>query len=141
MFTIIFLFIFLAFYVHLYLHFMVNPNNECTLLHDINKEDITDFANNALIITEDMYNLSNLQDYKFYINSLDDSTIILNDTKVVFKNIMNENIYPFIWLESKLEKPIKDLDHDHDYDQEKVFPFPCNEKTLVRSGFTAQFHN
>ena len=41
MFTIILLVIFLAFYVHLYLHFMVNPNNECTLLHDINKEDIT----------------------------------------------------------------------------------------------------
>jgi hypothetical protein len=41
MFKIVILLILLALYAHLYLHFIVNPNNECTILHDINKEDIT----------------------------------------------------------------------------------------------------
>jgi len=41
MLKIIILFILLALYAHLYLHFIVNPNNECTILQDINKEDIT----------------------------------------------------------------------------------------------------
>ena len=41
LFKIVVLFILLSMYVHLYLHFIVNPNNECTILEDINKEEIT----------------------------------------------------------------------------------------------------
>ena len=41
MFKIVILICLLALYAHLYLHFIVNPNNECTILHDINKEDVT----------------------------------------------------------------------------------------------------
>jgi hypothetical protein len=41
MFKIIIVFVFLSLYAHLYLHFIVNPNNEYTILEDINKEDIT----------------------------------------------------------------------------------------------------
>jgi len=41
LFKIVVLFILLSLYVHLYLHFIVNPNNECTIVEDINKEDIT----------------------------------------------------------------------------------------------------
>jgi hypothetical protein len=41
MFKIIFVLIIIALYAHLYLHFVVNPNNDCSLLDDINKEDIT----------------------------------------------------------------------------------------------------
>jgi hypothetical protein len=41
MFKIVILLFFLALYAHLYLHFIVNPNNECTILDDINKEDIS----------------------------------------------------------------------------------------------------
>jgi hypothetical protein len=41
MFKIAILIFLLALYAHLYLHFIVNPNNECSILHDINKEDVT----------------------------------------------------------------------------------------------------
>jgi len=44
MFKIVIVFILLALYAHLYLHFIVNPNNECTILEDINKEDITNLV-------------------------------------------------------------------------------------------------
>jgi hypothetical protein len=32
---------FIFFYAHLYVHFIVNPNNECSILQEITKEDIT----------------------------------------------------------------------------------------------------
>ena len=41
MFTILLTFIILAMYAHLYLHFIVNPNNECIIVEDITKEEIT----------------------------------------------------------------------------------------------------
>ena len=44
MFKIVIIFILLSLYAHLYLHFIVNPNNECTILEDINKEDITNLV-------------------------------------------------------------------------------------------------
>lgn len=34
-------FFILFFYAHLYLHFLVNPNNECSILTDITKEEIS----------------------------------------------------------------------------------------------------
>ena len=37
----IILFIILFFYAHLYLHFLVNPNNECSILNVVTKEDVS----------------------------------------------------------------------------------------------------
>ncbi len=41
MFKILFVLFIIALYCHIYLHFVVNPNNECSVLRDISKEDIT----------------------------------------------------------------------------------------------------
>jgi len=35
------IFLLVFFYAHLYVHFIVNPNNECSILEEITKEDIT----------------------------------------------------------------------------------------------------
>ena len=45
----------------------------------------------------------NNMDGNYYINAVDDTNILLTDTKVNFKNMMNENIYPHIWLESYID--------------------------------------
>ena len=51
MYKIVFVLIIIALYAHLYLHFLVNPNNECSLLEDISKEDIT----NAVYVKHPFY--------------------------------------------------------------------------------------
>ena len=35
-------FVLLFFYAHLYLHFLVNPNNQCSIVTNLTKEEITD---------------------------------------------------------------------------------------------------
>jgi hypothetical protein len=41
MFKIIFAIICIVFYAHLYIHFIINPNNECELFHELTKEEVT----------------------------------------------------------------------------------------------------
>lgn len=41
MFRIVFILIFVAFYAHLYIHFMISPNNACSFLNEMTKEEVT----------------------------------------------------------------------------------------------------
>jgi len=59
MFTLFLTFIILALYAHLYLHFIVNPNNDCTIVEDITKEEIT---NQVYVKQPFIFNASHLRD-------------------------------------------------------------------------------
>lgn len=52
-----------------------------------------------------------IKDYHFKINNLNNACIktlnkdiIVKNMEVVFKNVINENIYPFVWLEADISK-------------------------------------
>jgi hypothetical protein len=75
-------------------------------------------------------NLSNISKIDHYAHIINDEKIILGKSNVVFKNILNDNIYPFIWIESKiiLDSDLgSDLDSDlesdlgSDLDKDQIF--------------------
>ena len=76
---------------------------EFNLVDTINKEIYSQILENALDIKSISYNLADIESKKIYINPIDDLNILTKNNKVIFKNIINENIYPFIWIESEID--------------------------------------
>jgi hypothetical protein len=58
---------------------------------------------NMLILTDKNYILDEINLKNTYLRTIDDDKIITTQNNIVFKNIMNNNIYPLVWIESKIE--------------------------------------
>jgi hypothetical protein len=86
-----------------------DPTNQTSIESEMMKHIISESKG----ITSHNYKLNNLNN-KYYINAVDDTNILLRDMKISFKNMMNENIYPHIWLESNI-----DLDEVNDENPEQ----------------------
>jgi hypothetical protein len=57
---------------------------------------------NSYHISNKDLKLNTILNDKHQIQLIDNTTIDISDTKVIFKNLNEDNIYPFIWLESSL---------------------------------------
>jgi hypothetical protein len=70
----------------------------------INKKIYSQILENAFDIESLSVDLSNIDSKKIYINPIDDINILTTNNQIVFKNMINDNIYPFIWIESEIDR-------------------------------------
>lgn len=91
-----------------------------TLNDDIDDLIINDIKESAIQITKDSLRLDNIDD--IYIDTLDNDHLKTYNTTVMFKNIMNMNIYPLIWIETKIDESLCVEDSDGDSYIDKLLP-------------------
>ena len=72
-------------------------------IESINKDFYNKIINSAININEMVCDLYDLESKYIYINILENMNILTKNNKIIFKNLVNNKIYPFIWIETEFD--------------------------------------
>lgn len=89
---------------------------------NINDDIINNLMENSLCFTKHNFRLTEPYISKIYINTIDDEHIATYNASVVFKNILNENIYPLIWIETHINNELCVENSDGESIIDKLLP-------------------
>lgn len=91
-----------------------------TVNDDVDESIIKEIKNSAIQITKDNLKLDNITN--IYIDTIDNDHLKTHNNITVFKNIMNTNIYPLIWIETNIDKDLCIEDSNGDAYVDKLLP-------------------
>jgi len=75
-------------------------------------EDLNDIKKISAYTNLTNIKLNNLDKYSCYINQIDNNIIRLKNIDIKFNNLLNNNIYPFIWINGEIDKSEEQISND-----------------------------